>query len=66
MIFKFERTQRVGNTLQGIGNAVGIVVGWVNAPLITGLMMTDMPDTVENRITHIDVGDAISILARKE
>ena len=35
---------------------MGIVVGWINAPLITGLMMTGMPDTVENRVTHIDVG----------
>eukprot|EP00967_Tisochrysis_lutea_P061425 scaffold78717_cov25-Tisochrysis_lutea.AAC.1 len=33
--FKLERAQRVGNVLQGVDDAVGVIIGGVDAPLVT-------------------------------
>ena len=46
----------MGDALQGVGKAMGVVVGGVDAPVITCLMMADMANAVNYRVTHVDVG----------
>ena len=56
MILEFQRAQGVSNTLHGIGNRVGEVIHRVDAPLVTGLVMVCVADTVKNRIPQVDIG----------
>ena len=65
VILKLECAQRVGNTLERIGDRVGIVVHRIDAPGFAGLMVNDaMPDAVEVGSRIFRLGDAISIRAR--
>ena len=35
---------------------MGVIVSRVDAPLVTGLVMNDMPNAIQHRVTHIDIG----------
>ena len=55
VIFKFQGANRVGNALDGIRLAMGKVVARVHAPLVTGLVVMGVTDTIENRIAQVHV-----------
>ena len=35
-----------------INDTMGVVIGWVDAPLITRMRMRDIPDSIGNEVTH--------------
>jgi hypothetical protein len=55
MILVLERTQRVRHALDRIGLAVRPVVHRIDAPLVTGALMRDLPNPVHDRVTHVHV-----------
>ena len=55
MILKFEGAQGMGDAFDGIRDAVCIVVGRIDAPLGPCLMMLDVSDAIEHRVTHIHI-----------
>ena len=56
MVFKFERTDRVGDVLEGVGDRMRVVVHRVDAPTVAGSMMTRMTNAVQDRITQVEIG----------
>src|SRR5690606_25054886 len=56
VVFKFQRTYGVRNAFDGVRLAVGKVVGGVNTPFITGLMVMRFTDAVQNGVTQVHVG----------
>ena len=51
-----QAAQTVGHALQRILNGMGKIIHGVDAPLIPGLMMAHMENTIQRRIPQIDVG----------
>jgi len=56
MVLKFKRADGMGDSLNRIGNTVGIVVHGIDAPGITGTMVIDLFDPVDRRVAHVKVG----------
>ena len=56
VVLELERAQGVRDAFQGVGEAVGEVVHRVDAPRVAGAVVRGVPDAVEHRIAHDDVG----------
>ena len=56
VILKLQRTDGVGDSFNGILNGVRKVVHRVNTPCISRMLMGQMRHTVNDRISHIDIG----------
>ena len=56
MVFKFQRANRMGNGLDGIANAMRVIIHGVDAPLIAGAVVMHFTDPVDGWITHVHVG----------
>ena len=56
MVGELERAHGVGDALDGIRLAVGVVVHGVDAPLVAGAVMRGVQDAVHDRIAHVEVG----------
>ena len=56
MIFEFERAKRMGDALDRIRQAVGEIVQRVDTPVVAGIVMGDVPNPVQHRVAHLDVG----------
>ena len=54
VILELQRTERMGDVFQRIGDAVGKVVHRIDAPLFAGLVMLGELNAVEHRIAHHD------------
>ncbi|MNZ98138.1 hypothetical protein D3C78_1174140 [compost metagenome] len=54
VVLELQRTQRMGDPFQRIGNAVGEIVHRVDAPFVAGLVVFCKFDTVQHRIAHHD------------
>ena len=50
---KFKSAERVGDVLQGVHNAVGVVVGGVHTPLLPCLWMGHIFDAVRYQVKHV-------------
>ena len=46
----------MGHTLDGVAEPVGEVVHRVDAPVIAGPLVAVMPDSVDHRVPHVDIG----------
>ena len=46
----------MGDVLDGVGDAMGVVVGWINAPVGAGLVVGGVADAVEDWVAQVDVG----------
>ena len=55
MILEFQRAERVRHVLDRIGHRMREVVHRINAPLVAGVLMLDMPDTVQRGIAQIHI-----------
>ena len=55
MIFKLQGADRVRNPLNGIGLTVSEVVGRINTPLITRLVMGLLANAINDRVAQIDI-----------
>ena len=47
---KFFSTQRMSDIFNGVTQAVGVVIGWVNAPLVFAVWMRSEFDTISYRV----------------
>ena len=56
MVGELERAHGVGDVLDGIRLAVGVVVHGVDAPLVAGAVMRGVQDAVHDRVAHVEVG----------
>ena len=56
MIFKLKGANRVGDAFNGIRLTMCEIIGRVDFPGIAGLMVMRMANTIQDRITQIDVG----------
>ena len=56
VIFELQGANGVGNALNGIFLAVGEVIGGINHPVGTGLVMSHLANTVQDRVAHIHIG----------
>ncbi len=56
VVGELEGAHGMGDALDGIGLAVGVVVHRVDAPLIAGAVVRGVQDAVHDRIAHVDVG----------
>jgi len=56
MVFELQRADGMGDAFQRVGDAVGVVVHRIDAPLVAGADVVRALDAVEHRIAHIDVG----------
>ncbi len=56
VVLELERADRVGDALQRVGDAVRVVVERVDAPLVAGAVMGFVPDPVDRRVAHVEVG----------
>ena len=64
VVLEFQGAQRVRDAFQGIADAMREVVGGVDYPSIAGALMRRVPNAVQHRVAHVDIGEAMSILAR--
>ena len=55
MILELKSTDRVCDVLNRVLDRMSEVVHRVDAPLVTGVVVCHMGNTVDNRITHIDI-----------
>ena len=55
MILELERAHGMGDVLERIGLAVGVVVHGINAPFISGAVMLGVQDAVHHRVAHVQV-----------
>ena len=46
MTFKFQGTQGMGDIFNRIRNAMGVIVGRINAPFVAGLVVLYMTNSV--------------------
>ena len=55
---KFERTNRVADALDGVALAMGVVIHWIDAPLVARAMVLGVEDAIEDGVAeeHIGVG----------
>ncbi len=56
VVGELERAHGVGDVLDRIRLAVGVVVHRVDAPLVAGAVMRGVEDAVHHRIAHVEVG----------
>ena len=56
VILKFQCTDGMGNMLNGVLNGMGKIIHGVNAPLISRIVMLHMSHTINNRVSHVDIG----------
>ena len=56
VILELQRADGVGDALDGIGLAVGVVVHRVDAPLVAGAVVLGVEDAVHHRVAHVQVG----------
>ena len=56
MVLELERADRVRDALDRVRDRVRVVVGRVDAPGVAGAVMRGLPDPVQRRIAHVDVG----------
>ena len=56
MNLKFQRAERVGNVLMSILKRMGEIIHWINAPLVSRIMVILMQDPINNWISHVHVG----------
>ena len=55
MILEFERAERVGDALDGVGLAMGEIVARIDAPRLAGARMFGVQDAIEHRVAQIDI-----------
>ena len=55
MILEFQGADGMSHPFDGVGLAVGEVIGGIDAPLVTGARMGGMEDPVHDRISKIQV-----------
>ncbi len=55
MILEFQRAKRMRNVLDRIGHRVREVVHRLDAPPIAGMLMFDVPDSVQRGIAQIHI-----------
>ena len=55
VVFEFQRAQRMGDALQRVRNAVGVIVHRVDAPLVAGADVMRAANAIDRRIAQIDV-----------
>ena len=55
MIFEFQGAQGMGDIFDRIRDAMAVVVGRIYAPRAAGLVVLDMTNSVQHRVSHIDV-----------
>ena len=55
VIFELQGTERVGNPLNGVAKTMGVVIHRIDAPLVSGPVVGDLENPVQNRIPHIDI-----------
>ncbi len=65
VVFELERADRMGDAFDRIALSVRVVVRRVDAPGVAGAVMMGVLDAVHHRIAQIELGDAMSIFARK-
>ena len=56
MSLELEGAERVRHALDGVGLAVGEVVGRVDAPRIAGAWVRRVDDPIEDGVAQVDVG----------
>ena len=56
VVFKFQGAQRMGNPLDGIGQAMGKIIHGIDAPRVARAVMGNVPDAVQGRIAHDHIG----------
>ena len=56
VVGELEGAHGVGDALDGIRLAVGVVVHGVDAPLVAGAVMRGVEDAVHDRVAHVEVG----------
>ena len=56
VVFKFEGADGVGDSFDGVLQAVRPVVHRVDAPIVAGAVMGGVQDAVHNRVAHIEIG----------
>ena len=56
IVLKLESANRVRNIFYRIRNAVREVIKRIDAPFTAGAMVIYMPNTVDHRVAHHDVG----------
>ena len=56
VILELQRADRVGYALDRVFDRMREIVHGINAPLVSGILMRHMGDTVDDRITHIHIG----------
>ena len=52
---ELKSADRVGDVLYGVALTVGEVIHRVDAPFITGIVVSHSCNSVDNRVTHVDV-----------
>ena len=55
VIFEFQRAQRVRDAFQRIRDAVRVIIHRVDAPLVAGAHVVCAADTVDHRVTQVDI-----------
>ena len=55
VIFKFQRTDGMGNALDGILDGMCKIVHRIDTPFISGIVMCHMRHTVNDRISHVHI-----------
>eukprot|EP00960_Hanusia_phi_P045660 757379-Hanusia_phi.AAC.17 len=56
VILELQCAERVCDTLDGVGDAVSEVVHGIDTPLVSRHDVGRLPDAVQGRISHVDVG----------
>ena len=55
VILELQCTKGMAHALNGILNRMRKIVHWINAPLISCIMMGHMRHTVDHRVTHVNI-----------
>ena len=55
MILELKSTDRVCDVLNRVLDRMSEVVHRIDAPLVTGIVVCHVSDTVDDRITHVDI-----------
>ena len=56
MVFELQRADGMGDAFQRVGDAMGVVVHRVDAPLVTGANMVRAADAVDGWVAHVHIG----------
>ena len=55
MVFKFESADRMGDPFNSVRNRMSKIIHRINAPFVTCTVMSSMKNTVDDRVTHVDI-----------